>query len=86
LDTRRAAKLITASRWRSMSSRQTSMTARASSRCRINLPAAASREQHWAISAIAASGCPKPAAFTEIAFVSILSRRLVRLATQEINA
>ena len=48
----------TASRWRSPSRRRISMTARASSRCCINLPA--SRGPPWAISAIAASGC-KPA-------------------------
>ena len=51
----------TASRWRSTSRRRISMTARASSRCCISLPAAASREQPWVISAIGASGCPRPA-------------------------
>src|SRR3954469_21559854 len=51
----------TASRWRSPSRRQISMTARASSRCCISLPAAASRGRPWAISAIGASGCPRPA-------------------------
>ena len=111
------------------------MTARASSRCCISLPA--SRGPPWAISAIAASGCQagealgitiQPSAgghggtfipegirwvverslawisryrrlntiferteghlvaFIEIAFISILSRRLVRLVTQEISA
>jgi hypothetical protein len=47
------------SRWRSTSRRQTSMTARASSRCCINLPA--SKGLPWVISAIAASGCPRGA-------------------------
>ena len=50
--------ISTASRWRSMSRRPTGMTARASSRCCISLPAAASRGQPWAISATGASGCP----------------------------
>ena len=51
----------TASRWRSTSRRRTGMTARASSRCCISLPAAASRGQPWAISATGVSGCPRPA-------------------------
>src|SRR3954467_10667142 len=51
----------TVSRWRSPSRRRMSMTAKVSSRCCVNLPAAASKEQLWAISAIAASACPKPA-------------------------
>jgi hypothetical protein len=46
--------ISTASRWRSMSPRQTGMTARASSRCCISLPA--SRGLPWAISATGASG------------------------------
>ena len=48
----------TASRWRSTSRQRMSMTARASSRCCISLPAAASRGLPWAISVIAVSGCP----------------------------
>src|SRR3954449_8346185 len=43
VDTRRAAKLITVSRWRSPSRRRMFMTASASSRCCISLPAVASR-------------------------------------------
>jgi transposase len=61
VDTRRAAKLITASRWRSPSRQRMSMTARASSQCCINLPAAASRGPPWVISATGASGCPRGA-------------------------
>ena len=49
----------TASRWRSPPRRRMSMTARASFRCCISLPA--SRGLPWAISAIAASGCPRGA-------------------------
>jgi hypothetical protein len=49
----------TASRWRSTSRRPTGMTARASSRCCISLPA--SRGPPWAISAIGVSGCPRGA-------------------------
>ena len=114
------------------------MTARASSRCCISLPAAASRGPPWAISATGAQRLSKAGealgitiqpsagghggtfipegirwvverslawisryrrlntiferteghlvAFIEIAFISILSRRLVRLVTQEISA
>ena len=47
--------ISTASHWRSTSRRQTGMTARASSRCRIGLPAA-SKGQPWAISVIGVSG------------------------------
>jgi hypothetical protein len=51
----------TASHWRSTSRQRMSMTARASFQCCISLPAAASRGQLWAISVIAASGCPRGA-------------------------
>ena len=51
--------ISTASRWRSMSPRQTCMTARASSRCCISLPA--SRGPPLAISATGANGCPRGA-------------------------
>jgi hypothetical protein len=53
--------ISTAFRWRSTFRRPTGMTARVSSHCCISLSAAVSKEQRWAISAIATNGCPRPA-------------------------
>ena len=61
VDTRRAAKLITASRWRSTSRQPTCMIRRASFRCSANSPAKASGDRRWATSATGAGVWPRPA-------------------------
>src|SRR3954451_3628372 len=61
VDTRRAAKLITASRWRSTSRQPTCMIRKGSSRCSPSSPAKAAGDRRWATSATGASVWPRPA-------------------------